>query len=79
MVEQGITRDPLIFTRSIEAQMVGLIVNPLQPLIESGVFENSASSRRLIILDGLDEVVDRQEQSRILKAISTVLQCNHGS
>ena len=76
LIEQEITRDPLIFTRSLEAQMVGLIVNPLQPLIDSHVFADPTSSRSLIILDGLDEVADRQEQTRILKAISSVLQRN---
>ena len=35
------------------------------------------SNTRLIILDGLDEVIDRQEQTRILEAISNVLRRNH--
>ncbi|KJA21296.1 hypothetical protein HYPSUDRAFT_203066 [Hypholoma sublateritium FD-334 SS-4] len=75
MIEQEINRDPLILTRSLEAQIVGLIVNPLKPLIDSNVFADP-TSRRLIILDGLDEVVDRQEQARILQAISNVLSRN---
>ena len=57
LIEEEITRDPLIFTRSLEAQMVALIVRPLQPLVTTGFFADPTSARRLVIIDGLDEIV----------------------
>ncbi|KJA16495.1 hypothetical protein HYPSUDRAFT_291004 [Hypholoma sublateritium FD-334 SS-4] len=75
-IEQEIIRDPLIFTRNLEAQMIALVVKPLQPLVDSGYFSDPASSPRLIIIDGLDEVVDRQAQTKILEAVSNILRCH---
>ncbi len=72
-VEQAINRDPLIFTRSLEAQMVALIVKPLQPLIDSGFFSHPTSSPRLIIIDGLDEILDRKTHGKCIEVISNVL------
>ncbi|KJA21271.1 hypothetical protein HYPSUDRAFT_42124 [Hypholoma sublateritium FD-334 SS-4] len=76
-VEDAITRDPLIFTRSLEAQMVALVTKPLQPLIDSGFFSEPLSSPRLVIIDGLDEVLNRKEQEKILEVISNVLHRHH--
>lgn len=73
LIEQEISRDPLIFTRNLEAQMIALVVKPLQPLVASGYFSGHISSPSLIIIDGLDEVVDRQAQTKILEAISSLL------
>ncbi|KAF5329322.1 hypothetical protein D9619_008917 [Psilocybe cf. subviscida] len=56
-----IDRDPLIFTRSLLAQFEALIVNPLQPLFDSGLW-----TRRLIIIDALDECLDRGMQRNVL-------------
>lgn len=75
-IAQEISRDPLIFTRNLEAQMIALVVKPLQPLVDSGYFSDPACSPRLIIIDGLDEVADRQAQTKILEAISNTL-CYH--
>ena len=73
LIEQEIARDPLIFEQSLETQIVRLVINPLRPLIDSGFFVDLTLCPRLIILDGLDEVVDRREQTRILQTISNVL------
>ncbi|KJA25138.1 hypothetical protein HYPSUDRAFT_38100 [Hypholoma sublateritium FD-334 SS-4] len=72
-LERVIDHDPLIFTRSLEAQMVALIVEPLRPLIAAGYFTDPATSMRLIILDGLDEVVEHRMQGKILEVLSNVL------
>ena len=72
-ITEEITHDPLIFTQSFEAQMVTLIVQPLQPLVMSGFFAAPASSRRLIIIDGLDEISDRNAQVKILQVIYNAL------
>ena len=77
LIEQEIVRDPLIFNRSLEAQLLELIVKPLQPLVDSGTFTDLSSSPRLIILDGLDEILHRESHTEILKAISNVLNSHH--
>ncbi|KDR67122.1 hypothetical protein GALMADRAFT_19582, partial [Galerina marginata CBS 339.88] len=61
--------DPFIFTRSLDAQILALIVEPLQDRIDA-----SAASPRIVIIDGLDECDDRSSQVKILTAISSTLQ-----
>ena len=68
-ITEEITRDPLIFTQSFEAQMVALVVQPLQPLVEAGFFADPTSSRRLVIIDGLDEISDRGDQAKIIQVV----------
>ncbi|KJA21320.1 hypothetical protein HYPSUDRAFT_42181 [Hypholoma sublateritium FD-334 SS-4] len=70
-LEQEISRDPLIFTRSLEAQMVALIVKPLQSLVDSSYFSDPTSPR-LIILDGIDEIMEQRSHSKILQVISDI-------
>ncbi|KAF8875957.1 hypothetical protein CPB84DRAFT_1796218 [Gymnopilus junonius] len=57
LVEDAIRADPLL----------------MQPIIESGYFDNPAN-KRLLIIDGLDECEDRDGQVDILRSISTALQ-----
>ena len=63
-----IERDPLIFTKSLAVQFKSLIVVPLQPLTEAGFF-SKPTSRRLIIIDGLDECSDPRIQQNILEVL----------
>ena len=51
-VVAAIERDPLILTRSMDAQVSALIVEPLREPLQEGYF-NAPTSRRLIIIDGL--------------------------
>ncbi len=74
---EEVTRNPLIFSQSFEVQMVALIVRPLQPLVVAGFFADSHSSRRLVIIDGLDEISDRNAQVKILQVISNALNFHH--
>ncbi|KAF5314458.1 hypothetical protein D9619_011749 [Psilocybe cf. subviscida] len=60
-----IDRDPLIFTKSLLDQFEALIVNPLQLLLSSGLW-----TRRLIIIDGLDECLDHNMQRDALLMLS---------
>ena len=53
MIFNTIGRDPLILTRSLEAQVTALVVEPLCELLYAGYF-NTPISRRLIMIDGLD-------------------------
>ena len=66
-----IDRDPLILTRSIEAQLACLIVSPLREPLEAGYF-SAPTSRRLIIIDGLDECDTPAIQCHILQVISRI-------
>jgi hypothetical protein len=65
----AIEHDPLIFSKSFAVQMETLIVAPLQPLAEAGFF-NDSSSRRLVIIDGLDECSDPKAQQNILQILA---------
>jgi len=69
----AIERDPLIFSKSFAVQLETLIVAPLQPLTEAGFF-NDSSSRRLVIIDGLDECSDPKVQQNILQVLSITQQ-----
>lgn len=63
----------MIFGQVLSSQLESLVINPLQPLIDSGYFDNP-DARRLIIIDGLDECVDRWQQKDILTTIFTSIQ-----
>jgi len=65
----AIEHDPLIFSKSFAVQMETLIVAPLQLLVETGFF-NDSSSRRLVIIDGLDECSDPRVQQNILQVLA---------
>jgi len=69
----SIDRDPLIFARSFEAQVEALIVGPLSELLDAGYF-STPSSRRLIIIDGLDECHTPAVQCKVLDVISLFFQ-----
>ena len=65
----AIERDPLVLNRSLEAQVSALVVYPLRKLLEEGYF-NTSNSRRLIIIDGLDECDTPAAQCKVLNVIS---------
>jgi hypothetical protein len=71
-----IERDPLILTRSLEAQVAALIVEPLREPLEAGYF-NAPTSRRLIIIDGLDECDTPEMQCSVLQVISLLFRDYH--
>jgi len=72
----AIERDPLVFTRSLEAQVAALVVNPLRQLLKARYFDTSIS-RRLIIIDGLDKCDTPAAQCKVLDVISLLLQKYH--
>jgi hypothetical protein len=69
----AIEHDPLIFSKSFAVQVETLIVAPLQPLVKAGYF-NDLSSRRLVIIDGLDECSDPKIQQNILEVLANAQQ-----
>ena len=66
-----IERDPLILTRSLEAQVISLIVEPLREPVDAGYF-SAPTSQCLIIIDGLDECDTPVMQRSILQVISRI-------
>ena len=69
----AIERDPLIFSKSLAVQVKSLIVAPLQPLAEAGYF-NDPTSRRIVIIDGLDECSDPNVQRNIVDVLANARQ-----
>jgi predicted ATPase len=65
----AIERDLLIFSKSLTVQLQSLIVEPLQPLIAAGFFHRP-TSRRLVIIDGLDECSDPNVQRNIVEVLA---------
>jgi hypothetical protein len=65
----AIEHDPLIFSKSLAVQVKSLIVAPLQQLAEAGFF-NKSTSRRLVIIDGLDECSDHKVQQNIVNVLA---------
>ena len=63
-----IESDPLIFTNSLAVQVKYLIVAPLQLLTEANFFSEPIS-RRLVIIDGLDECFDPKVQQNIIEVV----------
>jgi hypothetical protein len=72
----AIERDPLVLNRSLEAQLSALVVYPLRELLEEGYF-NTSPSRRLIIIDGLDECDTPATQSKVLDVMSLLFHKHH--
>ena len=66
---EAITRDPLIFSKSLVVQFKSLILAPLQPLADAGFFKER-TSHRLVIIDSLDECSDPKVQKNIVDVLA---------
>jgi len=75
-VSAAVDSDPMIFTRSLSAQMQALIVKPFNEAAEAGGSAQSAllSRPRFIIIDGLDECDDPKSQTDILQVLLKAVQ-----
>ena len=74
-VEAAIENDPVVFFRSVDAQMQSLIIGPLENAFPDRQQQAGDSGvPRLIILDGLDECSEPRVQRYILEVISTAIQ-----
>jgi len=75
IISSIIEKDPLIFQKSFKVQFTTLLIDPINSLSD----EDRLFMPNVIIIDGLDECVDREEQRHILKVLSeTVLECSIG-
>ncbi|KAJ2922692.1 hypothetical protein H1R20_g14396, partial [Candolleomyces eurysporus] len=61
-IENAVKRNPMILTKALEVQMKKLIVEPFKTLGTTQDMPN-----RLIIIDGLDECINSDRESRIEK------------
>jgi len=76
LITAAMEKDPLLVERSLETQVLTLLVEPLQNLVKDGYF-SSSPCQRLIIIDGLDECNNPSIQRGILDAILHLLREHH--
>lgn len=66
----AIASDPLVFGRSIDAQLKTLIMEPLQGLFETNYFREGAPY--VIVIDGLDECATAPVQVSLLTSLQNI-------
>ena len=65
-----IEADPLILSYSIEIQLKKLLFEPLRLLVDQGYFSNRLFPP-LIVIDGLDECLDKNSQTNLVQLLSS--------
>ncbi|KAF5315020.1 hypothetical protein D9619_007602 [Psilocybe cf. subviscida] len=76
LIRSAIEHDPLVWSRDIFTQFRVLVVDPLSRLVRSGYFQ-SVEAPRVIIIDGLDECIDRTMQQKVLELVLGALDMWH--
>ncbi|RXW22719.1 hypothetical protein EST38_g3144 [Candolleomyces aberdarensis] len=61
-VESAVKRNPMVLNKTLEAQLMKLIVEPFKALGEL-----DSMPHRLVIVDGLDECINSDQESRVEK------------
>jgi len=69
-INNAIEADPLIFSYSVEAQLTKLFLDPLRLLVDQGHFPLGRFPP-LVIIDGLDECLDKDAQTNFLQLLSS--------
>jgi hypothetical protein len=73
-VETAIENDPILLSRSLEAQMESLVIEPLEKTFPGSQEQTvDLGGPKLVVLDGLDECGGPSVQEYILKVISTAI------
>ena len=77
-VGEALNRDPLVFGRSLQAQIDTLLLGPLSQVAASRQDMKQGSKSRPIffIIDGLDECGEAKSQSYILSVLSSAIRCS---
>ncbi|KAF4609675.1 hypothetical protein D9613_012028 [Agrocybe pediades] len=65
----AIAKDPLIFSRTIQRQFTSLVVQPLTTYLSRQILPVPQTSF-LIVIDGLDECIERASQKTILSGLA---------
>ena len=74
-VEDTVERDPLVLSRSLEAQIRSLVADPIRrALFDEKDAMSLCSGPKLIIIDGLDECGTAKVQRYILSVLATAFQ-----
>jgi len=68
----AIDNDPLIFTKSLQRQFDALVIQPLCHFYNP-LDTKDNRCRRLIVIDGLDECVDKETQTQILNMLGDAI------
>ena len=70
LINTVIEADPLILSYSIEVQLTNLVFKPLRLLVDQGYFSTQPFPQ-LIIIDGLDECLDKDSQTNLTRLLSS--------
>jgi hypothetical protein len=70
LINTAMEADPLILSYSVEVQFTKLVLEPLRLLADQGYFINRQSSL-LVVIDGLDECLDKGAQTNFIKFLSS--------
>jgi hypothetical protein len=72
LIKIAIEADPLILTYSIEVQLTKLVLEPLRFLADQGHFL-SGNFPRLVVIDGLDECLDKDGQTNLIQFLASAV------
>ncbi|RXW23592.1 hypothetical protein EST38_g2266 [Candolleomyces aberdarensis] len=72
-ISEAVTKDPLIFKKSLKTQMHRLIIRPFEDLSRTISKPELAALPYAILIDGLDECTDEQRQAELLATIDECL------
>ena len=75
LIKNAIEADPLILTFSIEVQLTRLVLEPLRLLAGQGYFL-SEKFPRLVVIDGLDECLDKGAQTNLIQHLASAVARN---
>jgi len=75
LIKNAIEADPLILTSSIEVQLTKLVLEPFRLLAGQGYFL-SAKYPRLVVIDGLDECLDKGAQTNLIEFLASAVAQN---
>ena len=74
-VAKAIEKDKIILSRPLEAQILALVVRPLNEMVDDGA--NPREIPNVIILDGLNECTDPKSQREVLKILKVAAEQIH--
>ena len=72
LIKIAIEADPLILKNSIEVQLTKLVLEPLRLLADQGYFL-SGNIPRLVLIDGLDECLDKDAQTKLIQFLASAV------
>ena len=70
LINTAMEADPLILSYSVEVQLTKLVLEPLRLLADQGYFINQKSPL-LVVIDGLDECLDKGAQTNFVQFLSS--------